>query len=262
MRPEAFLRRTSILTELLESIKTSPRLHNERPAITLSYAQSLDGSIAVSRGSRYTVSGSESRVLTHQLRAAHDAILVGINTVVADNPYLTVRLVEGQNPLPIVLDSHLRLPLDSNLLKNKMPPLIATTTSASREKQDRIEEYGAKIIRILPDERGWVDLHLLLNRMADLGIDNIMVEGGARVITSFLSQHLVDRIVITIAPTFLGGLQAMENPLATCRQGSSGLTVMPEFNNCGYEQVGKDIVFGRHCHGQIDKPVITLFHRA
>jgi 3,4-dihydroxy 2-butanone 4-phosphate synthase/GTP cyclohydrolase II len=218
-------------------------LHNERPAITLSYAQSLDGSIAPIRGSRYTVSCAESRELTHRLRAAHDAILVGINTVVADNPCLTVRLVEGQNPLPIVLDSRLRMPLDSNLLKNNLPPLIATTNSASREKQARIEEYGAKIMRFLPDERGWVDLHLLLNRMTDLGIDNIMVEGGARVITSFLSHHLVDRIVITIAPAFLGGLRAIEYPLATCRQGSSGLTVMPEFTDCRFEQVGKDIVF-------------------
>ncbi|HEX7475513.1 MAG TPA: RibD family protein [Dehalococcoidales bacterium] len=211
--------------------------------MTLSYAQSLDGSIAMSRGTPYALSGSESQVLTHKLRAAHDAILVGINTVVADNPYLTVRLVEGQSPLPIVLDSRLRLPLNSNLLKNKTPPLVATTTSASQERQRRIEESGAKIIRTTPDERGWVDLRSLLDALADLGIKKVMVEGGARVITSFLSQHLVDWIVITIAPTFLGGLHALENPLTSCNREGCKSSGLPEFKNSGYEQVGKDIVF-------------------
>jgi riboflavin-specific deaminase-like protein len=211
--------------------------------VTLSYAQSLDGSIAMRRGVPYALSGLESQVLTHQLRAAHDAILVGINTVVADNPYLTVRLVEGQSPLPIVLDSRLRLPLNSNLLKGKIPPIIATTTSASQEQQERIEEFGAKIIRTIPDERGWVDLPLLLGTLADLGIDNIMVEGGARVITSFLSQHLVDRVVITIAPTLLGGLRAFKNPLISDNREGIDSSNLPELKNFGYEQVGQDIVF-------------------
>ena len=167
---------------------------------------------------------------------------MGVDTVIADNPYLTVRLVEGESPLPIVLDSRLRLPLNSNLLRNKVPPLIATTTLASREKQEKIEEFGAKIIRTTPDEKGWVDLHLLLGALANLGISNVMVEGGARVITSFLSQHLVDWVVITIAPTFLGGLHALENPLVPYNRECPDSS-LPEFNNFGYEQVGKDIVF-------------------
>jgi GTP cyclohydrolase II len=235
--------RKPILAELLESKRKPARLPNGRPKVTLSYAQSLDGSIAVRRGTPYALSGSESQVLTHKLRAAHDAILVGINTVIADNPSLTVRLVEGQSPLPIVLDSHLRLPLSSNLLKNTLPPLVATTTSASQERQERIEGLGAKIIRLLPDARGWVDLSSLLDTLASLGIKSVMVEGGARVITSFLSQHLVDWIVITIAPTFLGGLHALENPLISPNQEGAALSELPRFNNCEYEQVGKDIVF-------------------
>lgn len=241
--PASLQRRKPILTELLASIKIPTWLHSGRPTVTLSYAQSLDGSIAMSRGIPCTLSCSESRVLTHQLRATHDAILVGINTVITDNPSLTVRLVEGQNPLPIVLDSHLRLPLDSNLLKNKISPLVATTISASRGKQERIEELGAKIIRLLPDGRGWVDLHSLLSKLSSFGIRNVMVEGGARVITSFLSQHLVDWVVITIAPTFVGGLHVLENPLIPCNRKSVPLSDLPEFNNCRYEQVGKDIVF-------------------
>jgi GTP cyclohydrolase II len=235
--------RTPILADYFSSIKTSEKLPRGRPKITLSYAQSLDGSIALSRGIPYALSSFDSRVLTHQLRAAHDAILVGINTVVADDPCLTVRLSEGQSPIPIVLDSRLRLPLNSNLLKNKVPPLIATTTAASKEQQGRIEKCGAKVISTVPDARGWVDLNCLLARLSDLGINNVMVEGGARVITSFLSQRLVDWIVITIAPTFIGGLHALENPLISADGKGSNQGGLPEFKNSGYEQVGKDIVF-------------------
>jgi 3,4-dihydroxy 2-butanone 4-phosphate synthase/GTP cyclohydrolase II len=238
-----FIKEAVILADFLASIKTPDPQHKRRPKVTLSYAQSLDGSIAMSRGAPYSLSGLESQVLTHKLRATHDAILVGINTVISDNPYLTVRLVEGASPLPIVLDSSLRLPLNSNLLKGKVPPLIAAVTSASREKQEQIEESGAKIIRLDPDERGWVDLHSLLNTLSDLGIHNLMVEGGARVITSFLSRHLVDCVVITIAPTFLGGLHALENPLVPCSRAGITLDGLPEFTNSGYEQVGKDIIF-------------------
>ncbi len=180
--------------------------------------------------------------MTHRLRAAHDAILVGINTVIADNPYLNVRLVEGRDPVPIVLDSRLRLPLGCNLLKNQVPPLIAATDAASQEKQARIEEFGGRIIRLPADEKGWVDLPLLLNKLSDLGIGNIMVEGGARVITSFLSRHLVDRIVITIAPAFLGGLHALEHPLNLFRQETAASGCLPELTDCRFEQVGKDIV--------------------
>jgi GTP cyclohydrolase II len=236
-------RSNTILSELLASIKSPTQRQKRYPEVTLSYAQSLDGSIAMSRGSSYVLSGSESQILTHKLRAAHDAILVGINTVIIDNPHLTVRLAEGQSPLPVILDSHLRFPLDSNLLKNNIPPLIATTNSASQEKQAYIEECGAKIIRIAPDEKGWVNLPSLLSTLTELGIHNVMVEGGARVITSFLSQHLVDWIIITIAPKFLGGLHAVENPLALCNQGNTELYGLPELKDSGFEQVGKDIVF-------------------
>lgn len=195
------------------------------------------------RGTPYILSGSESQILTHRLRAAHDAILIGINTVISDNPFLTVRLAEGDNPIPIILDSHLRLPLDSNLLKNKVLPVIATTNSASQKRQEKLEESGAKIIRTLPNKRGWVDLESLLNVLANLGIKSVMVEGGARVITSFLHEHLVDRVVITIAPAFLGGLHALENPLVSGNSIRNKITNLPEFQKIEYEQVGKDMVF-------------------
>ena len=232
-----------IFAEYLTSIGKSGRQRVKRPTVTLSYAQSLDGSIAVRRGARYVLSGAKSQVLTHKLRAANDAILVGINTVVADNPCLNVRLVEGPSPLPIVLDSRLRLPLNSNVLINKRSPLIATTPAAGREQEEKLKELGARVLRIVPDERGWIDLGALLRELADLGIRKLMVEGGARVISSFLSLRLVDWIVITIAPTLLGGLHALENPLVSCAPDGRQSSNLPNLEYSAYEQVGQDMVF-------------------
>ena len=105
-----------------------------RPLVTLSYAQSLDGCIAARAGERLALSGPESMQLTHQFRAAHNAILVGIGTVLADNPRLTVRLVQGQDPQPVVLDSHLRIPLEASLLHNSRRPWIACLEDARPHK--------------------------------------------------------------------------------------------------------------------------------
>src|SRR5205823_12555295 len=110
--------------------------HSSRPFVTLSYAQSVDGSIAARPGQPLALSGALSMTLTHQLRAAHDAILVGIGTVLADNPRLSVRLVEGKDPQPIVADSRLRLPLSANLLyQHPLSPWIASGDQADVGRQ-------------------------------------------------------------------------------------------------------------------------------
>jgi GTP cyclohydrolase II len=186
---------------------------------------------------RFALSGSKSQKLTHQLRAAHDAILIGIGTVLSDDPRLTVRLIRGHNPLPVVLDSRLRLPLEAKLLKNNVAPCIATTFYASQERQSQLEGSGGQVIRLPADARGWVDLNSLLAELARLGITSVLVEGGARVITNFLSQRLVDRIVITITPRLLGGLRALENPLNKFAADSL------EFGDFGYQQAGQDMIF-------------------
>jgi 3,4-dihydroxy 2-butanone 4-phosphate synthase/GTP cyclohydrolase II len=199
------------IDELLADAKADCQLA-ERPLVTLSYAQSLDGSIAARRGSPLSLSGPESMALSHRLRAAHETILVGIGTVLADNPRLTVRLVEGRNPQPIILDSHLRLFLDANLLHSPSPaPWIVTTKEAHPERESALEANGAKIFRFPANNQGRVPLPALLAHLADLGIKSLMVEGGASVITSFLSQGLVDIVILTIAPVLVGGLRAPEN---------------------------------------------------
>lgn len=182
-----------------------------RPFVTLSYAQSLDGCVAVCRGQPLALSGSQSLTLTHRLRAAHDAILVGIGTVLADNPRLTVRLVEGKSPQPVVVDSRLRFPLDANLLQDHpLAPWIATTDQADKDRQGALEGAGARVLRLPARANGQVHLARLLEQLGELGLNSLMVEGGAGIITSFLSERLVDFLVLTVAPTLVGGLHALD----------------------------------------------------
>ncbi|MEX0788263.1 MAG: dihydrofolate reductase family protein [Anaerolineales bacterium] len=182
--------------------------HRDRPFISLSYAQSLDGSLAARPGVRLLLSGPESIALTHRLRAAHDAVLVGIGTVLADDPRLTVRGVPGESPQPIVLDSRLRFPLDRRLLTHPHPPWLATVAPDDDEKAEALLLKGAQVLRF-PSDGGLVDLKAALHELKARGISRVMVEGGARIIRSFLAARCVDWVLITIAPTFIGGVRAL-----------------------------------------------------
>lgn len=180
-----------------------------RPFVTLAYAQSLDGSIAAEPGRPYVLSGEESMRLTHALRAAHDGILIGIGTVLADDPRLTVRLVPGRSPQPVVVDSRLRTPPAARLFAGRGGAWIATTPEANDDRRAGLEASGARVMRFPAWANGWVDLPALLAALSEQGIAHVMVEGGARIITSFLRARLVDYAVITVAPQFLGGLSAL-----------------------------------------------------
>ena len=207
---------------------------NGRPFVTLSYAQSLDGSITRQRGEPMAISGEESLTLTHQLRASHDAILVGIGTVRADDPRLTVRLVDGSDPQPIIVDSQLRLPLTARLLNNHPKKLIiATTETADPQKEAALTAVGATVLRLPATAKGQVSLPALLNQLGQRGIKSLMVEGGAGIITSFLAGRLVDRLVITVAPLLVGGLNAVGN------LNGHGL---PQLKNPHTQWLGKDMV--------------------
>ncbi|HJW89856.1 MAG TPA: RibD family protein [Anaerolineales bacterium] len=217
---------------------------SRKPWVTLSYAQSLDGSLAAHRGAPLQLSGPESLRLTHRLRAAHQAILVGIGTVLADDPRLTVRLVPGDNPQPVILDSHLRIPLKANLLNYRQtgapPPWIVTTQQENPDKLARLQSMGARLLPLPGETDGRVHLPALLDCLADLGITRVIVEGGARVISSFLSQRLVDFVVLTIAPALVGGLRALE------AQPKSGLTAIrppfPRLLQFDSARLGDDLV--------------------
>jgi GTP cyclohydrolase II len=185
-----------------------------RPLVMLSYAQSLDGSIAARRGETLVLSGPESKRLTHRLRAASDAILVGIGTVLADDPRLTARLAGDEHPQPVVVDSRLRFPLDARLFGHPTrKPWIAAGERADPARAQALEAAGASILRLPEQPDGRVDLGALLDRLGHRGIASLMVEGGSAIITSFLAGRLADQLVLTIAPRLVGGLRAVEGPL-------------------------------------------------
>src|SRR5712692_7163455 len=164
-----------------------------RPLVTVHYAQTLDGRIASRTGDSRWVSGEGSLRLAHELRAAHDAVLVGIGTVLADDPKLTVRLVPGDSPVRVVVDSRLRIPLDAYVLDTSVArTIIATTPLASEECAAAIRARGAEVLRVKADADGHVELSDLLSRLRDDGIRSVLVEGGRGIITAALRDHLVD----------------------------------------------------------------------
>ncbi len=217
-----------------------------RPFVTVSYAQSLDGSIAAHSGHPLTISSAEALAFTHRLRAAHDAILVGIGTLLADDPRLTVRRTEGTHPQPVVLDTHLRFPLSARLLDGEGPaPIVATNQKSSAERLARLEAAGAQVLRLPCDGSEGVSLPALLDALAERGLRSLMVEGGAKVITSFLRRRFVDHVAVTIAPMFVGGLSALDALLsdeAAPSDGSPRPAAFPRLRNLSYQWLGRDLV--------------------
>jgi GTP cyclohydrolase II len=202
-----------VIGRVLDDLRKAERAgaRNGRPFVTLAWAQSLDGSIALDQGKPYRLSGNESLALTHALRAAHDVIVVGIGTLLSDDPSLTVRLWQGPSPSPVVLDSCLRTPVCARVLAagGGRPVRIACTENARDELRIQLEQKGAEILRLPAWANGWVDLGRLLSALGEGGIKRVMVEGGGKVLTSFLRASLVDYAVVTVAPRLLGGMSAL-----------------------------------------------------
>jgi 3,4-dihydroxy 2-butanone 4-phosphate synthase/GTP cyclohydrolase II len=205
--------------------------HREKPFVTLTYAQSLDGALAGGDGSRLILSGRQSMEMTHKLRANHQAILVGIGTVLADDPQLTVRLVAGTNPQPVVLDSLLRIPLESYLIaKHPLKAWIMCSKAAPVEREKALVERGHKVYR-LGNSGAKLDLEEACSVLTDNGVETLMVEGGMEIINKFLEANLVDRVVITISPRYTGG-----------RKLDSGMRILPDLIDVSNLQLGDDIV--------------------
>jgi 3,4-dihydroxy 2-butanone 4-phosphate synthase/GTP cyclohydrolase II len=176
----------------------------ERPYVVLKYAQTLDGRIATRTGDSKWISGEPERRASHALRAACDAVLVGIGTVVADDPQLTVRLVPGASPLRVVLDTTLRVPSGAQILRDEAPTLVVTTEHSSPERRRALRVLGVGV-HVVEAEPPWgADLGATLAMLREAGVRSLLVEGGAAVITSFLRRRLVDRVVVGIAPRILG----------------------------------------------------------
>lgn len=234
--------------ELIENLPAVASLHLERtrrPLVTLCYAQSLDGSLTAQRGSPMVLSGQDSFRFIHRVRSLNKAILVGIGTVLADDPQLTVRLVDGPNPQPIILDTHLRFPLHARLLERPGPkPWIFTAEHADPARQRRLESAGAIVFRLPEASDHLINWEQVLQNLGEMGIPSLLVEGGARVITSLLQKRLANFLVMTLVPVYVGGLRALESPLFENHgtpppRDSSGL---PRLSDPSYTTFGRDLV--------------------
>ena len=176
---------------------------DSRPYVVLKYAQSVDGRIATRSGDARWVSGDAERRVSHALRAACDAVLVGVGTVLVDDPQLTVRMVPGSSPVRVVVDSSIRLPLSSKVLDDEASTLLLTTARSDPARCDALRARGVSV-EVVAAGVGGIDLAEGLSVLRQLGVRSLLVEGGARVITSFLSQGLLDRLVVGIAPKIIG----------------------------------------------------------
>ncbi len=183
----------------------------KRPFVTLKTAMSLDGKIASHSGNSRWITNERSREYVHELRHACAAILVGVETVIKDDPELTDRSGHARksHPIRVVADSRGRIPLHARVLDNTMAPtIIATTSHMPGEKQKDLADRGAGII-ICPQHDGRVDLHFLMRELAERGIDSVLLEGGGTLNFSALSQGIVDKVFAFIAPLIIGGQNAI-----------------------------------------------------
>lgn len=198
-----------------------------RAHVTIKAAVTLDGKLATRSGHSRWVSGPESLKLAHRLRNRLDTILVGGETVRLDNPSLTCRMVTGRDPIRIVLSNSLRLSPEAKVFhasssRKRAPVIVATTRTAQESQAEKLRKVGAEIWR-LPSNRGGVDLHVLLERLASSGKNSVLVEGGAAVHGAFLYEGLCDRAVYVVAPKILGGedaVTAVQGPGPATMQGA------------------------------------------
>ncbi len=175
------------------------------PFLTLKSALTLDGKTATALGDSRWITNDKSRRYVHQLRAEVDAVMVGVGTLLADNPELTVRHVKGKNPLRIIVDSSLKIPNESRVLGDDLARgTIIATTSDDQERIGFLETRGAQVIRCASD-KGRVDLRDLMQRLGAKGIQSILLEGGSELAGAALRQGLIDKFILFYAPIVLGG---------------------------------------------------------
>lgn len=177
------------------------------PFIAMKYAMTLDGKIAAFTGDSKWVTGEEAREHVHMLRKKYSAIMVGIGTVLADNPMLNCRIEEGVNPLRIVCDSHLRIPLDCQLVQTAGDiPTVVAYASGDEEKQEKLREAGIELIHA--DEDGRVDFKEVMKQLGEKGIDSVLIEGGGTLHGTVLKSGMVKRVYCYVAPKLIGGKEA------------------------------------------------------
>ncbi|TDQ41591.1 bifunctional diaminohydroxyphosphoribosylaminopyrimidine deaminase/5-amino-6-(5-phosphoribosylamino)uracil reductase RibD [Aureibacillus halotolerans] len=206
----------------------------KKPYTTLKFAASLDGKIATAMGESQWITGERARRDGWKERSLHDGILVGIQTVLADQPALTTRGVGTKTPTRIVLDSHLKLPINATIVTDQMAPTwVLTNRDVSDEKVNTLEALGIRVIKTDPHQ-----LDVWLPLLYEYGITSLYVEGGARVLGSFLTSGNYQRVVAYLAPMLLGG----DNALSSF--GGKGIDSLANTTRLHFkqtEQIGEDL---------------------
>ncbi len=182
-------------------------MEKSRPYVILSAATSVDGKIATRTGDS-KLSSKQDSVRLHKLRSKVDAILVGKNTVLRDNPLLTVRYTRGKNPIRIILDSKGTIPKKSKILQtsNEIPTIIAVSKRISQSNLDKLHKFPVEVI--IAGENS-VNIKLLLKKLSDKKIKTILVEGGGTINWEFIKHNLFDELIVTISPFLIGGNDAI-----------------------------------------------------
>ncbi|SFX02194.1 riboflavin biosynthesis protein RibD/2,5-diamino-6-hydroxy-4-(5-phosphoribosylamino)pyrimidine 1'-reductase,TIGR01508 [Thermoactinomyces sp. DSM 45891] len=209
------------------------------PFVVMKSAMTLDGKIATSTGDSKWVTGEASRNHVHELRNIYDGIMIGVDTAIKDRPQLTTRLPggNGRNPVRIITDSQLRLPLDSPLVDtSEAQTWMLCTDVADIEKEKRLTQYGVKVLRT--GNGSQVGLHRAMEKLGESGIQSILLEGGGQLNWSMLEASLVQKAMIFIAPKLLGGKDSI-SPISGEGFAQMGLAV--QLDRLSIHRFGEDI---------------------
>jgi riboflavin-specific deaminase-like protein len=210
------------------------------PAVTITYAQSIDGRIATSTGSSQWISCPETLELAHNLRRETDVVLVGIETVLNDDPELTCRIGGGPSPVRVVLDSHLRLPPDSRIAQtaSEHRTIVFTSRPVHQSKRDALEDRKIEVRTTGVDREGRICIREVMQSLYASGYRKVLVEGGGRIITSFLKEGIVRKMYIVTAPKILGaGVDAVRD-LGILKVGDA-----LEPSESSFYSLGRDLVW-------------------
>ena len=212
------------------------------PFVTAKFAMSLDGKIATRTGDSRWVTGEPARGRVQQIRRTSDAIMVGVNTVLRDDPQLTVRGVDGEavgyQPLRVILDSKGRTPPQARLLREPGQTLIAVTRPPDTMAA-ALARAGAEVLHLPETEEGMVDPYALTQTLGARNVVSLLVEGGGTLLGSLFDLGLVDKVVAFIAPTVIGGLSA---PSPVAGKGSADMSRALKLNRVRVERIGEDIL--------------------
>lgn len=205
------------------------------PFVVLKIAMSMDGKIATKTGDSKWITSEKTRKYVHKLRSKYDAILVGINTILKDNPLLTTRINGKKNPIKIILDSKLRIPISANVIDSNL--IMATSKKYNVKKKRILESKGAKIIVC---GKNTILLKILLRKLGKLGITSVLVEGGSEIHGSFFDEKLVDKIILFYAPKIIGGKEAK---IAIGGKGIENMNSAIRIKDLKMKKIDEDFVF-------------------